>query len=286
MSPTQPSPNPIPIRRANPVVEPAPTPIPEEVSISPAEERGTVTVPIGDSANLEAAPRVIEGRSESLLEVSLGTGYLYENSSSSYSFRKFSLAAPIYFVDAKAWLSSEFGIGGSTYSTMGATLSDGTRDLAVTRSELAAGVFYRRIFSDSRHYELGVEFQDQQLRVPTDSVARVKMKTSGVRLSMSGQWQDWGLGLSLAPKQAHEETADSGTRSGASVDSYRVGFQLERRWKFNSSSSMHIRLRHDVDQISFGGSATSPDQVTGTTPDGVGVTVGTTLIQFGFDWGQ
>lgn len=285
-SPTQPSPTPLPNRRANPTVEPSPTPVPEEVAINPVDDEGTVVVPIGDSANSEAAPRVIEGRSESLLEVSLGTGYLYENSSSSYSFRKFSLAAPTYFVDAKVWLSSEFGIGGSTYSTMGATLSDGSRDLAVTRSELAAGIFYRRNFSDSRHYVFGVEFLDQQLRVPTDSAARVKTKSSGVRISMTGRWEDWGMGLSFAPKQAHEETSDSGTRSGTSVDSYRVGFHLERRWKFNSSSAMHIRLRHDVEQISFGGSATSPDQVTGSTPDGVGVTVGTTVIQFGFDWGQ
>jgi hypothetical protein len=61
---------------------------------------------------------------------------------------------------------------------------------------------------------------------------------------------------------------------------------VERRWLFDSSNSIFLRLQHDVEQNAFSGPASSPDQVSGSTPNGVGVTHGTTVIQFGYDWGQ
>lgn len=282
----QPAPTPAPVRRTTPAVNPTPAPTPVEVTVEPSDEQGTVVVPISDPSSAEEAGRVIEGRKEGLLEIGFGAGYLYENSSSSYSYRHYSMAAPVYSVDAKVWLSSEFGVGASTYSTMGATISDGTRDLAATRAEIAAGLFYRKHISDERVFLIGVEFQDQQLRIPTDATTRLKLRTTGVRVSVLGYWDRWRLGFSVAPKLDHEETSDAGTRSGTSVEAYRVGFEVGRRWTFNSTNAMYVRLRHDVEQVSFSGPATSPDRVTGATPDGVGVTSGTTVIQFGFEWGQ
>lgn len=274
------------VRRTAPPVVPSPTPAPVEVTVEPADDQGTVVVPINDSASVEEAGRVIEGRKESLLEIGFGAGYLYENSSSSYSYRDYSLAAPVYLVDAKVWLSSEFGVGASTYSTLGATVSDGARDLAATRAEIAAGLFFRKVVSEDRVFVIGFEFQDQQLRVPTDASNRLKLKTTGLRATVAGSWDRWNLGFSIAPKLDHEETSDAGTKSGTAVEAYRVGFELGRRWPFSSSNAMYIRLRHDIEQVSFSGPATSPDRVTGAAPDGVGVTNGTTVIQFGFDWGQ
>lgn len=283
-------PTPTPARRVAPAVSPTPAPPPAnsqlEVTVNPSDENGTVVVPIAESVDSPDSSRVIEGRKEGLLEVGLGSGFLYENSTSSYSYRQYSMAAPIYSVDAKVWLSSDFGVGASTYSTMGATVSDGTRDLAATRSEISAGLYYRNYISNERVFLVGVEFQDQQLRIPTDATTKLKLKTTGVRLSVQGVWDSWRMGFSVAPKLDHEETADAGTRSGSSVEAYRVGFEIGRRWPFSSTNAMHIRLRHDVEQASFSGPATSPDRVTGATPDGVGVTSGTTVIQFGFDWGQ
>jgi hypothetical protein len=169
---------------------------------------------------------------------------------------------------------------------MGGMLRDKTRDVPVTRSELAAGFFYRRQFSEKRSFVVGVEFQDNQFRIPTDSQSKLRTKTAGVRASLTGQWDDWGLGLMISPKHIHEEYSDAGTRSGSSIDNYKVGLKMFRRWVFNSNNAMQIIFRHDVEQMAFGGLASSPDLVSGTTPSGVGVTVGTTVIQFGFDWSQ
>lgn len=266
---------------------PSPTPVPEPLdqAVRPVDVDGTVAVPVA-SAPSEVGGRVVEARPDSLVEIGIGSGYVYENSSSAYGFRRYSLGAPAYFIDGKVWLSSEFGVGAATYSTLGATIADGSRDRAATRSEITAGLFFRKLFAEQRGYQIGIDFLDNQLRIPTDSTTRLKLKSSGVRVSFVGDWNHWRLGFSIAPKLGHTETSDAGTKSGASVEAYRVGFEIGRRWRFNDASTMFLQIRHDVEQNSFSGAASAADFSTGNTPDGVGVTAGTTVIQFGFNWGQ
>lgn len=285
---------------------PAPTPAPKKQTLSgappppsetvqttttavvvPVNEQGAVIIPNGDQAIEPAGSVLIHSRGGNLLELAVGSGYLYENSSSSYSYRRYSLAAPAYAVDARVWLSPELGVGGSYLSTLGATVGDGGNDVAVTRADTSVGLFLRKSIGQEKDLDLGLEFVDFQLRIPADSLNRVKTKTTGARFSVRGDWLDFRLGFSIAPKLQHEETsAGAAVRSGASVEVYRVGFMIERRWLFDTSNSIFFRLQHDVEQNTFSGPASSPDQVTGATPNGVGVTQGTTVIQFGYDWGQ
>jgi hypothetical protein len=255
--------------------------------VVPGTEQGTVVIPNAGQQEDPAEPVILHSRGGNLLEIAVGTAYLYENSSSSYSYRRYSLAAPAYSVEARVWLSPEFGVGGSYLSSLGATVGDGGNDAPVTRADTAAGLFVRKSIGQEKDLTLGLEFVDFQFRSPADSMNRVKTKSTGARLSVRGDWSDFRLGFSMAPKLQHEESSPSaGVQSGASVEAYRVGFMIERRWLFDSSNSIFLRLQHDAEQNAFSGPASSPDQVTGATPNGVGVTQGTTVIQFGYDWGQ
>lgn len=269
-------------------VEPVQTSITSVVV--PVNEQGSVVIPNVDHQAEPAEPVILHSRGGNLLEIAIGTAYLYENSSSSYSYRRYSMAAPAYSVDARVWLSPEFGVGGSYLSSLGATVGDGGNDSAVTRADTSFGVFVRKSIGNDgneKDLTLGLEFVDFQFRSPADSLNRVKTKSTGARLSVRGDWADFRLGFSIAPKLQHEESSPaSGAQAGASVESYRVGFMIERRWRFDSSNSIFLRLQHDVEQNAFSGAASSPDQVSGSTPNGVGVTQGTTVIQFGYDWGQ
>lgn len=289
----QPAPTPTPKKQgaANlPPVSAEPTPTSTTAVVVPVNEQGSVVIPNVDHQADPAEPVILHSRGGNLLEIAIGTAYLYENSSSSYSYRRYSLAAPAYSVDARVWLSPEFGVGGSYLSSLGATVGDGGNDSAVTRADTSFGVFVRKSVGqdgNEKDLTLGLEFVDFQFRSPADSLNRVKTKGTGARLSVRGDWVDFRLGFSIAPKLQHEESSPaSGVQSGASVESYRVGFMIERRWLFDSSNSIFLRLQHEVEQNAFSGAATSPDQVSGSAPNGVGVTQGTTVIQFGYDWGQ
>jgi hypothetical protein len=289
----QPTPTPSPKRQGGPSV-----PLVNSDSVQTSttsvvvsgNEQGAVVIPNVDQQSETSEPVIVHSRGGNLLEIAVGTAYLYENSSSSYSYRKYSLAAPAYSIDARVWLGPEFGVGGSYLSSLGATVADGGNDSAVARADTSFGVFVRKAIGQEakeKYLTLGLEFVDFQFRAPADSTNRVKTKTTGARLSVRGDWADFRLGFSIAPKLQHEESAPAtGVRSGATVESYRVGFMVERRWLFDSSNSIFLRLQHDVEQNAFSGPASSPDQVSGSTPNGVGVTHGTTVIQFGYDWGQ
>ena len=69
------------------------------------------------------------------------------------------------------------------------------------------------------------------------------------------------------------------------MNAYAIGASLERLWRFDSSNALFIRLEHKIERDLFTGSATLADPIGGATPNGVAATVGTTLIQFGYNWG-
>ncbi len=264
--------------------EPTPT---AATVVAPINEQGVVAIANPEIPVDTPDPIIIDSRGGNLLEIAISTAFLYDNSSSSFSYRRYSVAAPAYSADARVWLSSEFGVGGSYLSSLGATVGDGGNDTAVTKSDTTVGLFFRKSIGEEKDLSLGLEFVDFQFRVPSDSANRLKTKSSGVRVSVRGDWGDFRLGFSIAPKLQHEESSTSAAvQSGGSVEAYRVGFMVERRWMFDRSNSIFLRMQHEVEQNTFTGTASSPDQMTGLTPNGVGVTQGTTVIQFGYDWGQ
>lgn len=226
-----------------------------------------------------------------LLEISIATAYLYENAESGYSFRQNTMAGPAYAAAAKVWFSPEFAIGGSYFSSLGGQVADGASAVSASRTDTAFGVYIKRIFSHS-DLTFGIELLDTQFKISGDTVSKVNTKSNGVRVSIEGEFESspsssWVVGFSASPKIQHEESpAATNAQSGTAVNAYQVGASIERRWQFDATHAVFLRLEHRVERDLFTGSASQADPVGGATPSGVAATVGTTVIQFGYNWGN
>lgn len=220
----------------------------------------------------------------SLLRLSIATAYYSESSASNYSFRNYGMSGPAYAAEARVWLSEQFGVGASYFSSLAGQVSDGAAEVAVGRTDLVWGALIREHF-DRSSLVFAVEAVESQFAVSSDAQRRLKTKSSGFRLRVEGDFGDWAGAVSLAPKLSHEESAAASTfQSGSGVESYAAGIALERRWLFDERHQLFVRLQHSVERNLFTGAATRVDPTSGQAPTGVGVTVGTTLIQFGYHW--
>ena len=220
----------------------------------------------------------------SLLRLSIATAYYSESSASNYSFRNYGMSGPAYTAEARVWLSEQFGVGASYFSSLAGQVSDGAAEVAVGRTDLVWGALIRERF-DRSSLVLAVEAVESQFAVSSDAQRRLKTKSAGFRLRLEGDFGDWAGAVSLAPKLSHEESAAATAfQSGSGVESYAAGVVLERRWLFDAHNQLFVRLQHSVERNLFSGTATRVDPTSGQSPTGVGVTVGTTLIQFGYHW--
>ena len=275
------------------VASPAATPAPVESStvLAPNEE-GTVVLDEPASTDQTPGPRPMQGLSHRLIDLSIGTAYLYQASESSFSYRNSTIAAPAFAVQAKVWLSSQFAIGGRYLSTFGAHIEDtSSSTLSASINETAYGIYFKKPFSNSS-LTFGIEYQDSNSGFAGETVSKVKTKSSGFRLGIEGEFQSsetssWSIGFAASPKLNHEESAAATqVQSGADINAYSLESSIERRWKFDADNALYIRLEHKVERDLFTGPASAPDLITGATPNGVAVTVGKTLIQFGYNWGN
>lgn len=262
------------------------------VVIAPGRD-GTVLVPsvnpsTAQSEKTSSSPEA--NLRTHLLELSIASSYLFESATSNYSYRNFATSGPGYVADARVWLSPELSIGANYLSSLGGQISSGSGQVSYSRTELSWGIGFRQIFSKSELI-VAIEAVETQSRVAAEATDRVRTKTNGVRLRIESLQFDspstaWGLSFAAAPKLGHEESAAAtDIRSGSSAESYAALAALERRWIFdNSSNSVFVKLQHSVERNIFSGTANRLDPASQLTPQGVGVTDSTTLIQFGYRW--
>lgn len=276
------------------VETPRPTPAP--VVLAPGEQ-GAVVVAI-DAPTVSPTPTppavaVAEEPKPSirhLLDIAVSSAYLYESAESNYSFRQATMGGPAYAASARAWIIPEFAIGGSYLSTLGGQISDRGSALSASRTALTYGLYFRKAFAES-NLIFAAEYLETDFKVSSDAVSKLKTKSAGVRVSIEGEFQSqnasWTFGFSVIPKLQHDESAAATeVRSGSSVNAYSVGASIMCGWKFDASNAAFVRVEHRLERDLFTGSATLADPVGGATPNGVSATVGTTLIQFGYSWGD
>ena len=267
-------------------VAPAPQAAPTPVVIEP-EADGHVVV--SDTPSPVSSGDVVASRR--LLDISIGSAYLYQDSESAYSLRRSTMSAPGYGVDAKVWFSPEFAVGGRYFSTLGGNISGGGGDLATNLTDTAFGIYLRRPFTKS-NLTFGFEFVESNFDVSDSATDKLKAKSTGFRIAIEGEFANndsgaWIVGFSASPKLQHEEgSTATHAQSGKGVSSYAVGASVERRWKFDDANALFVRVQHRIERDLFTGTVTAADPVGGATPSGVSVTVGTTLIQFGYNWGN
>ena len=267
-----------------------------------AENRSEAAAQAEDDAIREQVARdqevIRKATQNNLLDISFSAGYLYNDSSSTYSFRKYSTAAPAVIGDAHIWLSPEFGVGGSYLTTLSGSLPDGShpsRVVPTTQQTFTLGIRYRDYFTHDLTYPYliwGADYYQYHLSVPQDAQSRADLYSTGAKFSILGVFPGrrsyaWNLGFGLLPKMYHHEGSNSaGFRSGGHADANSVEILIGGRWQLSPSSSMFWRVTYQIEKDVFTGQASIPDPSSHTTPTGVSVTNSSVFLQMGYGWGN
>lgn len=277
-------------RRA-PAVGPA-VEAPKTEAVVVAEEKPVPTpVPV-------ATPVVVETpvRTDSILDISIAPGFVYNNSDSAYSFRKYTAAAPVLGAQANVWLTPRFALSAGYMTSLSGNVSDsadGSRDVPAQQEWTTVGLRTRRSFGGDRLAPVmtfGLDYSDSQFKVPSSALQRNKLSSKGVKISLDADIPTstgyaWTIGFSFSPKLSHiEEQTDAQFGSGGGVEANAVGVSFGGKVFFERSDAMFWRLSYVVEKDQFSGQATANDPQTGFKPSGVSVVNGSALIQFGYTW--
>ncbi len=267
-----------------PEVSPTPGPVP--VAATPTATPVQVVAPVAKTA----------ARQLTMIDLSIAPGYLYNDSSSSFAYRDYNLSAPVLGIDANVWFAPSFGLHAGFMGTSNASVSDSLdhqRSVSVTEQWFLVGLRARKFFGTTDlapSLTFGVDYQEYQFRVPSDSVLRAKLTTTGPVLSLetelpSSATMSWILGATYAPKLNHKETSNATDFStGRNPGSSSIGLSLGSRYRFDQTHSVFWKFSQTVEKNTFDGSTSVADPSTGQTQTGVGVTNTTTLFQLGYTW--
>ncbi len=233
-----------------------------------------------------------------LFEIAIAPAYIYNDSGSKYWFRNYQTQSPGIVVSGSLWFSPFFGIQSTYITSTNTDLSgspDGSTQLAVDHEWFEAGFRIRKFFSSSRKSSqliFGLDYNDYELKVPSNAAERVGLRSGGVKLSMeallpSTNAYSWTLGVEFSPRQQHKEKATTiNLHSGSSVHSDRAGASFGGRYTFDRYNQVFWKFSQTVEKNVFYGGANTADPTTGVTPLGVGVTNSFTIFQLGYIWGN
>ncbi len=283
-------------------VKPAPptaaTPAPAPVAVTESQngEAGTDDV-TDDQADEPAAAKVsIDDRRRTMLEISIAPGYLYSESKSTFAPRNYFLNAPVMNIDARVWVSSGFGLHTSFLGSLNGSISDSldnTKNASASDQWFSVGAQSRHFFgvgSLAPMLRLGLDYREFQFRVPSDSIFRNKLATSGLFLLLDAEvptsgFGSWAFGGEFGPKLRHSETsAATEFRTGDEAQTTSVGVHVGARYRFDSTQSVFWKVSYGVEKNLFSGSTSIPDPIAGARQTNVSVTSTFTLFQLGYTW--
>jgi len=245
-----------------------------------------------------ANPPLQQKRRENILEISVAPTFIYNDSSSSYTFRNYHTASPGFFAEARVWLNPTLGVQGSYGSSLGAHVRDSLnsdRNVALTHQWLSAGVRTRRFSSDRLNapsFSLGLDYREYQFQASSQSQLRVKTRTSGPAVILESDWPTSArrsliFDAYFMPKSQHRESdTQLQLRSGSNVDTSSMGISVGTRLQIDRVNAIYFKLSHSYEKNLFSGAAGVADPRTGTAPVGVSVQNSMTLFQFGYAWGN
>jgi hypothetical protein len=240
-----------------------------------------------------------EDRRNNLMELSIAPAFIYNDSKSPYSFRKYSTASPAIGGDGRVWFTPFFGVQAGYMTTLSGSVSDTSvgspRTITVAQTFMRAGIRSRNFLATGKYspsLTWGLDFYEHYFIVPRDAETRGRLRTNGAQISLEGEWptsgrNSWLLGVSFLPMAAHKEYNTGLTlKSGSRVDTNGVGISIGTKVQYDRSSALFIRLSHQVDKHVFTGQAATADPNTGAAPSGVPVTNSFTILQLGYTWGN
>ncbi len=235
---------------------------------------------------------------QNLVEITASTGVFYENSASNYWYRRYYSQGPLVSASASLWITPFLGVMGEFSSSLGSDMSGnpaGTRRIPADHQWWTTGLRFRQSFGLDRrspHLLVGIDFSEQRINVPVDDPDRLRIKTTGVVLSLAVQipsqpYHFWEMGTRLIPRENQQEGKTSSTaRSGTSQQSYAVGFWIGSRFLFDRKNQIFWQLSHTLDKSLYDGQASQADPLSGQTPSGVQITQGLSLFRIGYTWAE
>ena len=128
--------------------------------------------------------------------------------------------------------------------------------------------------------------------VPSTEPDRIGLSTHGLVLNLEARVPTGVnhaniFGVSLLPKLETKEEATQATFSSGNLDSaHAVEIAIGSEHIIDRKQQFFWKLSHRLQKHVYEGATIGNDPVTGSTLEGVSVTKGTTLFQFGFSWGD
>lgn len=253
---------------------------------------------LGDDEDIEDFHKALhpDDRRNNRVEISVAPTYIYDSSSSHYSFRNFTTQSPGFTAGADVWASPFFGLHGQYAASLGQNVySSSTKQMVPsTYRDIEIGFRFRKHFGLKRKSPSllwGLDFVDHSVRLPGNTADRVSTSSSGLSLSLQADiprstYYTHVVGVEVQPFLVHEETSDAAIRSGGRNDTYAIGAWLGGAWLFDRGHQLFWKLQERIEQNSFSGSASTIDPSTGTAPNGVSVTNCVTLFSVGYRWGN
>jgi hypothetical protein len=288
---------PTPAATLAPASTEAPTPAPAPTPHHSLTEQVKVLV-LGNSEDIEDFHKQIHpaDRRNNKVVISVAPTYIYDGSSSNYSFRQFTFQSPGLEANAAIWLTPFFGLQANYTTSIDAmVMSPASQQMiAMSYQDIEFGLRFRKHFGLQRKspsLTWGVDFMQLNQSVPSDTPDRMSTSTSGLSLSMQGDFPhslgySTFVGVELQPRLVHSENSDANIHSGGRNQTDAVGAWIGGDWIFDGQHQMFWKIQQRIEQNIFDGNASALDPVTGITPNGVSITNSTTLFSIGYRWGS
>lgn len=233
-----------------------------------------------------------------VVQVSLTPGYLYLNSDSQSWFRNYYSSSPVVNAKAEFWMNRSISVSAGFMNSLAADMTadpSTSEKIEVDHRSYDLGVYFRKYGAKNRKASsliAGLNYNEYQLIMDATEATRVRIKTKGVGLYLGARIpistkKAMVLSTTLRPKLSILEGGTQSSYQSGDLDtasSYSLGIKYEHL--LNRKNIFYWELEHQVDKSIYKGSTNIADPITGSTIDGVSVTSGKSLLNFGVTWGD
>lgn len=239
-----------------------------------------------------------DDKRNNILEFSLGSNYIYQESSSKYWYRNYHWSSLGIEAEIDLWLSPFLGLNAQYITTLGSDIrgdTASTEEIDVEQNWFKVGIQFRKFFGISRKSKsvtLGLGLYESQFEVPTSADERMGLESKGGRISLEADLpinlqSSWTMGFEVLPSISHTEITNvADIKSGNSPSSSAMGIWVGRNLLLDRKNQLYFKVSHHIEKNRFSGDTHAVDPVSQSNYTGAGVTRGTTLLHMGFTWGR
>jgi hypothetical protein len=235
---------------------------------------------------------------KNLIEIYLAPFFVYNDSTSSSFSRSYNTFMPGLYLSNDIWFTMFFGLNTSYRRTLAGSVANNppsTSFVAADQEWASIGLRFRRFYGFGKtvpSLSFGVDLHEYQMRVASDDDHRLKLRTTGVRVSLeakipSSQRYSSTYQFDIQPWAVHSEsTIGTATLSGQQNSTFGFGLGLGGEYKLERTSRLFWKATYELQRSLYTGSASGPDAISGDTLSNVPVSNGFILFEFGYIWGK